>query len=285
MKTIDLNSWEEFGQQVELLRSFDPAVPLGDSLLRSNVLFRGQADAAWQLETTLERVTQGDEPVSWSLARYFDTMRRVRPAIAAHTGKQWEVPEVAEYDSWASDFNNVGSSQPWKAYEFMAYLRHHGFPSPLLDWSRSPFVAAFFAFQSAAGNSDRVAIFAYREHATGSKVFSSNRPLIVQLSEFVTTHSRHFRQQCSYTVCVEFDPKCFDYVPATNKQGGLLYANHEVVFQKPETPSQDQLWKLTLPRRLRRSVLDALNEYNLNAYSLFATEDSLIETLAASSHW
>jgi len=28
----------------------------------------------------------------------------------------------------------------------MTRLRHHGFPSPLLDWPQSPYIAAFFAF-------------------------------------------------------------------------------------------------------------------------------------------
>jgi hypothetical protein len=39
-----------------------------------------------------------------------------------------------------------GSTSCSSSYDFMTRLRHHGFPSPLLDWPQSPYTAAFFAF-------------------------------------------------------------------------------------------------------------------------------------------
>lgn len=282
METKDLDRWEDFVAEVDALR--DPLaanIPLGDAMFRSDVLFRGQSDASWKLETTLERVRS--PMTTWSLARYFASITRTHPAIVAHTGRQWSLPHRLEYDSWASKFDSAGSSRSWKAYEFMAYLRHHGFPSPLLDWSRSPYVAAFFAFRADAGASDRVAIYAYREDSGRGKVTGIGQPQIVQLHEYVPTHARHFRQQCLYTVCVHYDPDCRDYVATNHQAGGLVYANHEDVFQQRAgaPTNQDQLWKFTLPRALRARVLSVLNDFNLNAYSLFASEDALIETLAA----
>jgi hypothetical protein len=161
----------------------------------------------------------------------------------------------------------------------MAYLRHHGFPSPLLDWSRSPYVAAFFAFRATTGTSDRVAIFAYRENEGEGKVTSSGSPQIVQLDQYVSTHARHFRQQCQYTVCVQYGISSFYF--GEQDGNGLIYADHESVFENPITKKQDRLWRFTLPRSLRPTVLAELNEFNLNAYSLFGSEDALVETLAA----
>jgi hypothetical protein len=43
---------------------------------------------------------------------------------------------------------------------------------------------------------------------------------------------------------------------------------------------QAMLWKFEIPGAERLKVLRRLEEYNLNACSLFGTEESLLETLA-----
>lgn len=40
-------------------------------------------------------------------------------------------------------------------------------------------------------------------------------------------------------------------------------------------------WKFTIPVTERMRVLAVLDEHNLNAFSLFGSEESLMETLAA----
>jgi len=54
---------------------------------------------------------------------------------------------------------------------------------------------------------------------------------------------------------------------------------HECVFIRDDR-IQDRLWKFNLPSTERLRVLKVLDEYNLNAISLFGSEESLMETMA-----
>jgi hypothetical protein len=54
--------------------------------------------------------------------------------------------------------------------------------------------------------------------------------------------------------------------------------HEEALARKGE--SQDLLWKFNIPSVERLKVLKLLDEHNINAFSLFGSEDSLMETVA-----
>jgi hypothetical protein len=86
----------------------------------------------------------------------------------------------------------------------------------------------------------------------------------------VKTHTRHFRQQSRYTICCEF-----------REPTGWWFTSHERVFAlSQQGGTQDLLWKITIPASERTKVLSYLDEFNLNAFSLFGSDESLMETLA-----
>jgi hypothetical protein len=266
VETIELNTWDDFDQQLRALDAEQKAVQaqLADSgAVVSRPLFRGQREAAWALRTTLERYAPG----LTKFTHYYRAILAAKPEIEAYTGLNWDVEpyEDMRKRAWDSDAG-FGLQVDFPAYAYMAYLRHHGFPVPLLDWTRSPFIAAYFAFAKASGEG-RVAIFAYRECLTGGKVGSPTSPALHVRGPYVRTHKRHFMQQCQYTICSAFRPPQWEYMP------------HEAVFSQG-SETQDILKKFTLPAQLRLEVLERIDAYNLNAYSLFGTEESLMESLA-----
>lgn len=259
MTEEDCASWEEFESRLgQLTGERDQTVKSAAPIHVSSLLFRGQASAQWKLQTTLER--RGRQP--WTAARYFRLVSIARPQVETFTNKQWEAVSFNEFTEWANTYDNF--FKPIPAYDYLVYLRHHGFPSPFLDWTRSPYVAAYFAL--AQPESDRVAIFAYMEYAGGGKGGSSDRPQIMSLGPYVRSHSRHFLQQSEYTFAAKFDHQ-------------WIFVSHEDVFAQTGE-EQDRLWKFTIPSSERTKVLKNLEAYNLNAFSLFQTEESLLEAIA-----
>jgi hypothetical protein len=261
-KVIEAKTWEECFAEIEGIRR-------ANSAQASNLLFRGLSDSTWSLSTTLERRSGGR---NFSFKDYYRLISRIRPEIETESGLRWDVPSFEEISSWAGTYDQAHIINEMPAYEYLAHLRHNGFPSPLLDWSRSPYVAAYFAF-SGASSTDAAAIYVYLERPKGRKVGGSGIPAIRTLGQYVRTHRRHFRQQSAYTVCANYQQS--DLVNSYMWH----FVSHQTVFDWQPT-AQDLLWKIVVPSSERSKVLMLLDEFNLNAYSLFGSEESLMATLA-----
>ena len=255
MNTVDLDCWESFEKHVASI--FVTWQKLKDEKKYnqwSTPRFRGHSDADWKLETTLERFTKK----SVDTEHYFKTLRDIRPSVISVTGKNWDIPEKFE-----------GGRLPASGYEFMIYLRHHGFPSPLLDWTRSPYVAAFFAFRSQEKpKSDKVAIYSYVERFEHPEGFNGEAPTIHGLGPYAVTHKRHYTQQCEYSICQK------------RTHGRYVYSSHETIDFADKSSDLGPVTKYTLPVSDREKVLKQLQRMNVTAFSLFGSEESLMETLA-----
>ncbi len=126
--------WQRFEQWLEELRT-----TVGQKAA-SRLLFRGQGNSKWPLETTLERAGQKN----MSVADYYTLITAMGPEVDAFTTVSSPAydPTLRKGFSGLESFFEPDRFPSGLQYEYMAYLRHHGFPSPLLDWSRSPYVAA-----------------------------------------------------------------------------------------------------------------------------------------------
>jgi hypothetical protein len=264
MKAVQIPSWDVFTSELQKLRDELTANASGAP---PDLLFRGHSDSTWPLTTTLERA--GYDGMSFD-DYYRLTVHRVRPSVEALTREVWEVPD---YDTkmehaFRSD-RELFSLRRFPSvsfYRYMAYLRHHGFPSPLLDWTSSLNVAAFFAFRD-IGKAETRSIYVYCESPEGTKGGAAGEPAMRAIGRYVRTHARHFRQQSDYTICTAFE-----------EQGvGWRFHPHEPVFWN--RGRQDCVWKYDLPSTERIPILKSLDQYNLNAFSLFDSQETLLETM------
>jgi hypothetical protein len=137
-----------------------------------------------------------------------------------------------------------------------------------LDWSRSPYVAAFFAFAPRPQSTcEAVAIYAFLEHVGYGKTWSGDGARIIGLGPYAVTHERHYAQQCQYTICKKHVGDSF------------LYCNHEEAL-RDRVVAQDLLTKYVVPVAERGRFLRKLELMNIHAYSLFRDEAALMQTLA-----
>ena len=269
--TEECRTWEEFEEKLKELQEQAPDEHRPEPL---PFLYRGQENSCWPVTTTLERLLDGRE---MSFQHYYEPIYWAKSEIESHTEKSWDIPDPPEVGSLtervepfarftAKHFRTWGS-----VWSYMVHLRHHGFPSPFLDWTRSPHIAAFFAFRRPIRDVEKVSISVYCEKLNPVKYlkcYSSNQPEIYILpKQYVRTHQRHFLQRGEYTICVQ------------NKEREWRFGPHEHVFERVD-PNIDVIWKFNLPTAERLKVLKLLDRSNINAFSLFRSEESLMETIA-----
>jgi len=117
MKTIEVSSWQQFLEETSKLDQW---------------AFRGQAAAGLPLYSSLSRrlMMLNCPPEEWSL-REKRTIRVFKRK--AHV--------------FISDHSIL-----YNTFRCMAMMQHHGAATRLIDFTKSPFVAAFFALQGATGD-------------------------------------------------------------------------------------------------------------------------------------
>lgn len=265
MNEKNLKSWKEFEEEIDRLDAELEEKKRGTSLRISDLLFRGHSNSAFHLETTLERFLDSDI----SLLDYYEIILAAKHKIETFTGAPWDIPDMDDYKMWLENkFDEFFGK--FEAYGYFAYLRHHGFPSPLLDWTASPYIAAFFAFNDIDKSTDYVSVFAFCEYYSGGKTATGGEPIIRSLGPHIRAHKRHFFQQSRYTICTE---------RRSNNIYDIYYAKHEDIASRNEK-DQDKIWKFNIPKSERKCALSKLHRMNINAFSLFGTEESLLESIA-----
>lgn len=262
METTRLKSWTEFKSRVESLyeETNELRIKQRPSFV-SEPVFRGQSDSSWGLQTTLERELKSE----LSVQSYI--LKILHPSVKLID--MGESSDQSQCDTLLKRSNrDLLDNLP--LYESMARLRHKGFPSPLLDWTKSPYVAAFFAlYPPTPANAKYAAIFVYREFLGEGKGYEEGKAQIRHLGHWASIHERHFRQQSVYTIAVR------------EKNSILNYCRHEdAISERPyEWIKFDEIVKYEIPSSARPEAISDLHRMNITEYSLFGSQDSLVRTV------
>jgi len=267
-KKILIKTWNEFHDIIENIKEKQCKGELP-------VIYRGLADAdneKYKLSTTLERYAPNS---LFSICDYASILKKCSPKVESFSGFNWNLPGDDEWKTkYSNNFENIPESiYQLPFFEFWIHVRHLGFPSPLLDWSASPYIAAYFAFQKhfeEQNKTDYVAIYAYYiESKQNIKMYDTSTTQIRVFGEpEVRTHKRHYLQQTWYTLA---------YKKNNIKQEDFISGYEDFLKMNNK---QDVIIKIIIPRSERIPALKYLYEHNINQFSLMNSEDSLLATLA-----
>ena len=226
VKTTAYKDWADF------FKKFLPKYSALSGETRVQLVFRGHADSRWPLLTSLDRVRKFSnaaerEQCLQLLIRHFrQQARSVVADLRPETELEWEL---------------LG--------------RHHGLPTSVLDFSHSPYVAAYFAFADEAPK-DAKAVSIWMLNRERFATLSAPQIEIIDEEDQIRFNPRAQEQQGLFL-------KMKEVGPVENVIPGCL-ERHDISIEHPQ----------------RVFVLAALDAMLITARSLFRDLDGAARTAA-----
>lgn len=242
--TVRLASWHEF--KLYVLQ------------FSENWAFRGQSSADWMLNNAIERT---------------DFIK---------FGNGIEAEFVAEFQRGARNYLSKDET-PEHLIEWLALMQHHGAPTRLLDFTKSPFIASYFAFEFChAKDENHVAIWAINiDHL-------KNRSLEILSQEFGSAlqETQNLINEKLFEVLFYQNNKSLVF-PVEPFRMNRRYSLQQSIFVSTGTsvaPFMEQLQflgadlpktvvRLEIPATEKKVVLRELQMMNLHRASLFPDLD------------
>lgn len=210
--------------------------------------FRGHGDCRFSLSTTLHRAGR------YRLERYCNE-HLVQFVSHAET--------VLKTRFSLSDLDDYST--------ILGLAQHHGLPTPMLDWTESPYVAAFFAFTDALENA------ANREASTHVRIYGLSQGFVERTSPNVIVLPRPDPYVASLSITARHNPRLYA------QQGRFLVTNvgdlERYIYLIEELEAATFLTSVRVPVAYAVEAIDDLRFMGLTAANLFPGLDGVCRML------
>jgi len=217
-------------------------------LSKKNYLFRGQ-EKPWPMRTSFHR--KGRYRINYFIDHDIKQLHRYLSSKTKHF-----------FDLKIPEQNGA----------FYNLVQHHGYPTPLLDWTYSPYVSAFFAFKNLPKNHDGNEVV--RIFILDNDLWQKNYPQIknidppfphLSVMEFIALdNDRLIPQQGATTV--------------TNIDDVESY-----ILEQERVSKEKYLYAIDMPVTERETVIQELSYMGITAGSMFPGIDGVCEELRESN--
>lgn len=153
---------------------------------------------------------------------------------------------------------------------FLNLAQHHGYPTPLLDWTYSPYVAAFFAYRGIR-----------REQPDDAR--NTIRIFVFDQKEWRRTFPQHIKLYSPFPHVSILEPLAIDNERMIPQQGAMTVTNVDDIeahiAQCEALAKKSFLTIYDLPTSERDAVMDELSFMGITAGAMFPGLDGACEEL------
>ncbi len=157
------------------------------------------------------------------------------------------------------------SFQPRDEWEWLALAQHHGLPTRLLDWTRNPLIAVYFAVGKSHSKEE------LEKYSSNRAVYVFRTPKLISRGDLSSPNQIY---QDGPFAC----SKASKYAPAHIDNRIIAQTAVFTIHPDPHNPFQfppRNLDKIIIPNKQRRQWKKILHNYGINRASLFPDLDNL----------
>ena len=225
-------------------------------------IFRGHYKSEWKLQPSLERILS-NKPLDLAI----------------------ESKIILEFQRRAHQYL-PSRHLPQSLLEWIALMQHHGSPTRMLDWTQSPYIAAFIAFENVYKEKGDIAIWAidslWLKQVSIEKIKSGNNNIdlknIKKDSEIIKLVNAGFK------VVFPLEPTIMNERLTIQQALFLFPSGKKLSFEENlkdyvVNDSKKYIKKIIVPKSQGLSCLIELHRMNINAATLFPGLDGFARSL------
>lgn len=205
------NENQEFNSEFDILKN----VQVKEKLISDkNIIFRGHGDSVWDLKPTLSRDKNensykydnlfSEQDREYKLLKNFQESCDLAGVQLPSDGNELRQKQSSKISQFFRGKDESSDSIDWfneDFFELAAFAQHYGVETRLLDWSKNPFVACYFANSSALrknyDSNKKISIWVLNYESFPDKLGDNLK--VLDLPKGINQHISHQQGVLTYT--------------------------------------------------------------------------------------